>query len=531
MGYNNDTLQSGYRPYKFRNCIIAWNTITRCGRDGIQPGGCVNVMVHNNFIDTWGVQQDGSHESAISWNGGNYGQCFENYCINGEMFLNIQSGATPWDIEAGQTTPQKAQFFSNVFINGTYTGSPGTEPFAVYCQNSGSETTSSANWPVEIYNNTFKSDKKLMEAYFHASSFVWTGFKMVNNICVKVGNAGDYNEVNFTGPGTQPTGSTINNLVRETSAVADILFTDYAGNDLTISSLASPVYTGATDVSGYDGDYGVDGLPLDAEGFAHGAYSGYNKKIITPIPGDPDPATFTSPVVIGSITQYGGTLSFETDKEGVLFWTVLYDGDTPPTDNEIISGTFGVSNGQITDAGTADTGPVDGLAENTDYNLYCIFVTVDGVRQASITQVDFTTAADTTAPTVLFMSISDSARNQITIIFNEIVVGTNLGFTIAGTTSTSFSSISGSGSTTIIGTMADDAQFGEVITLSYNSAVGDITDASDALNELATFGPSSVTNNVAAEPSEPIVVDLNSNITVSGTNSNDLTSTSTKPLQ
>lgn len=52
-------------------------------------------------------------------------------------------------------------------------------------------------------------------------------------------------------------------------------------------------------------------LAFNASGFAHGAYSGYNKKTITPTVGDPNPATFTSALAIGTLTQSGGTITFE----------------------------------------------------------------------------------------------------------------------------------------------------------------------------------------------------------------------------
>jgi len=102
---------------------------------------------------------------------------------------------------------------------------------------------------------------------------------------------------------------------------------------------------------------------------------------------------------------------------------------------------------------------------------------------------------DVTAPTVQSMTIEDANPDKIVIVFDEVVTGTNLGFTIAGTTSTSFSSITGSGTNTITGTLAVTAENGESVTLAYNSAVGDIVDGS--ANALATFAATSVTNNIA----------------------------------
>lgn len=522
MGYNSDTLIGGYRPPKFRNAIIAWNTILNCGRDGIQPGGCVNIEVHNNYISGTGKQSDVSHESGISWNSGNYGKCFANYIINSNMLLNIQSGYAPWDIEGGQTTPQKSQFFSNVYISGTYPGA--AEPFAIYCQNqsTGGDT---ANWPVEIYNNTLKTDKKIMEAYFFTGSFTWTGHKNVNNIYVGTTSGGDYPELNLTGPGTQPTGTTINNIFKTVAAQSDIGFTDYAGNDLTIASLSSIVYTGATDVSSYDGDYGYDGQPLNADGFAYGAYSGYSKKTITPTVGDADPATFSTPLAIGTLTQSGGTITFEANKTGILYWAIVANNATAPTEAQLRAGGFGVASGAILDSGTAGSYVVSTLTEGTAYDLHGIFVTVDNVPQASVTKVDFTTSADVVAPTVSSMTISDANRDKIVIVFTEAVTGTNAGFTIAGTTSTSFSSISGTGTNTITGTMAVAATYGQTITLAYSSTTGDLRDLATTPNDLATFGATSITNNIAPAAQEAVTWVDGTNVTIT-TNSFVTTSTS-----
>lgn len=97
-------------------------------------------------------------------------------------------------------------------------------------------------------------------------------------------------------------------------------------------------------------------------------------------------------------------------------------------------------------------------------------------------------------PFLVSATIEDAAPTDIVMVFNEVVTGTNLGFTIAGTTSTTFSSISGSGTDTITGVLAVAAEFGETVTLSYNDAVGDIIDGDS--NPLATFSGTSVTNNI-----------------------------------
>ena len=118
------------------------------------------------------------------------------------------------------------------------------------------------------------------------------------------------------------------------------------------------------------------------------------------------------------------------------------------------------------------------------------------------------TSGDVTAPTLVSATIEDAAPTNMVMVFSEIVTGTNLGFTVAGTTSAVFASISGSGTTTITGVLATAAANGETITLAYDSAVGDIVDA--ASNDLATFGATAVTNNIAAAGGYVDIVEANS---------------------
>ena len=118
--------------------------------------------------------------------------------------------------------------------------------------------------------------------------------------------------------------------------------------------------------------------------------------------------------------------------------------------------------------------------------------------------------ADLTAPTLNSITIENAAPTNVVMVFDESVTGTNLGFTIAGTTSTTFASISGSG-TTWTGVLGTAAVFGETITLSYSSSTGDFVDT--AGNALANITTQAVTNNVAAvgdttPPATPIITSI-----------------------
>lgn len=107
-------------------------------------------------------------------------------------------------------------------------------------------------------------------------------------------------------------------------------------------------------------------------------------------------------------------------------------------------------------------------------------------------------------PTLQSALVNDENPNDIVMTFSEIVTGTNLGFTIAGTTSTSFSSISGSGTNTITGVLASSAIQAETITVSYVEVTGDIIDA--VSNALADITNLSVTNTVGFEGIAPTVI-------------------------
>lgn len=111
-------------------------------------------------------------------------------------------------------------------------------------------------------------------------------------------------------------------------------------------------------------------------------------------------------------------------------------------------------------------------------------------------------------PQLISATIQDADPTDIVMVFNRIVTGTNLGFTIAGTTSTTFASISGSGTTTITGVLGTAAANGETITLTYAQDTGDIQDESKRQLKDQTAFP--VINNVATS----YLFDTNSNALV-----------------
>ena len=97
-------------------------------------------------------------------------------------------------------------------------------------------------------------------------------------------------------------------------------------------------------------------------------------------------------------------------------------------------------------------------------------------------------------PELLSVVVEDSAKNSVIMTFDEIINGTNLGFSLSGTTSTSFSSITGFGTDVLTGVLANDVANGETVLLSYNSVTGDLENTRG--NKLESFTNTAVTNNV-----------------------------------
>lgn len=524
LGYNNDDLQGSYRPYKLRNVVIARNTFTDSGRDAIQAGSSCNLFIHDNIVDGWGMSQDVFHESAISYNSGNYGLVYNNNCLNGKMFLNIQSGNCPWDIEAGQTSPQPSYFFSNVFINGTYPGGGATEPFAIYAQTENGSGSGAYN--IHLFHNTLIADKKCMEMYYHPSSFNSTGLTFANNIIVKVGNAGDYAELNFFDSfGIGSTGHLVNNLVREEGAESDILFTNLAGNDVTISSFSSPAYTGASDldtrlsaISSYLNDHlgYPNKIPSGTPTF--GAYSGYEKQEFYTAPADSNPATFTTPVTVTGLNQFGGTLNYNANKIGVLYY-IASTLDVQPTISQIrqgkdSTGSPAVFAGTLVDLGTVTPKELTSGSEATNYYLFCVFVTEDNIPQASVTRVPFTTAADTTAPTLSDFRILDANRNRVYFNSSEPITGTTYSsFIVSGKTVTGMTIATGE-TTGHYFTVNSDFNAMDTPTIQYSGG-NNVRDTASTPNSLASFGATSVANNIVPAAAETWVAGSSSNASIS----------------
>lgn len=172
-----------------------------------------------------------------------------------------------------------------------------------------------------------------------------------------------------------------------------------------------------------------------------------------------------------------------------------------------IAGTTSVVFSSISGSGTNTITGVLGTAAALGESPTLAYSSVSGdiVDASSNALVTFGATAITNnilAPTVVSMTVETAADKDIVIVFDEVVTGTNLGFTIGGTTSTSFASIAGSGTNTITGTLAVSMTSGETPTVAYSSTTGDIADTATPTNDLVTFGATAITNNISGVSTE-----------------------------
>jgi len=90
-------------------------------------------------------------------------------------------------------------------------------------------------------------------------------------------------------------------------------------------------------------------------------------------------------------------------------------------------------------------------------------------------------------PTVVSITVYEGHEDEVEVVLSEECTFTNLGFLLSGTTDSSFTSVSGSGTNVLIGTLTNPIDKDlETPTLSYNSATGDVESISSS-TPLASF--------------------------------------------
>lgn len=185
----------------------------------------------------------------------------------------------------------------------------------------------------------------------------------------------------------------------------------------------------------------------------------------------------------------------------VAFVQMIFNGTktltiTPPTGINLTT-TTGFVNGGIIPAGIYDLS-IGYVGNKIKVNLELVKIV----------------GANSIAPLITNIIVEAANPNNVVMTFNENVTSTELGFSIAGSTSTVFASLTGSGTNILTGVLASPVLINEAINLSYNSVTGNAVD--DFANALNTINNISITNNVVQL--EPLVT----NMVVEVANPNDL---------
>lgn len=524
---------NGFYPPSGRNGVIAWCNVINCGRDAYQWGCWLGYEVHNNYGTNWGIQADGGgQEAGFAHNSGSAGAVFENTMIGGKYFYSVSSGLIPWDKRAGETTPRPSMVINNVFSKGSYSQHGGVEPFCFYTQNA--PASGSGVWNMYVISNVFDTDKKMLQATWAAGGFHGTDWKFVNNIIIKNGSAaGAWPELEFTGNDvSSTTGTVVNNLVREMgSDLSSLRFTDYANYNYKPTSTTSIAYSGSpTNIDSYtqyaNYIYDIENFPskLPSVGYYFGPYSLYGKRLVTPpSPIDPVFPVYTLGPII-SPTETGGSITSTTNKLSVNYFSILANGASAPSYNQIINGTSSLAHGNYMDSGSGGSDLFTGLTQATAYDYYYFSSNSSGIR-SSITKIDFNTATDVTAPVLTGWNIPDNNRSRIYFNSSEIITGTTFsGFTVSGKTITAISINSGQ-LTGHYFTVNTPFAYGDTSNLAYSGSGSNIKDLAN--NSLAAISSTAVSSSILPAVETPVVGTNATNITISGTSSNTFTSTTT----
>jgi hypothetical protein len=139
---------------------------------------------------------------------------------------------------------------------------------------------------------------------------------------------------------------------------------------------------------------------------------------------------------------------------------------------------------------------ISGIEIRNDYlndiALYKLIVKYSAIGvEYSIIKLD----VDVIPPQLVSAIVYNSTPGQITLVFDEIVTATNVGYSVlVNSVSITITSITGSGTTTLQLVLASNVANGNTVTFSYDPATGNTLDLGN--NELQTLTNHSVTNNV-----------------------------------
>jgi uncharacterized repeat protein (TIGR02059 family) len=216
--------------------------------------------------------------------------------------------------------------------------------------------------------------------------------------------------------------------------------------------------------------------------------------------------TFDVAPAVGSVTASGFSPTASINEGGTIYYVVVADGATAPSVAQVMAGQDSSGFAALASASSAvSTSPytssfsaITSLSANTAYDVY--FVAKDDEStpntQTSVTKVDVTTAADTTAPTLSSAAVSSSGTSLVitaseTLDTSSVPAASSFAVTIAGS-AISVTGVSVSGNQVTL-TLGQTIGNGQSVSVAYTApASNPLKDA--AGNLLPSFGATSTTN-------------------------------------
>ena len=139
-------------------------------------------------------------------------------------------------------------------------------------------------------------------------------------------------------------------------------------------------------------------------------------------------APILSAVSVDTLTETTADLNFTSDESGTYYYLVYLETDPAPSAATIKAQGAAVANGSAAaTAATAEDVTMSSLTASTNYTVYLIVEDAAG-NQSLVSDTDFLTAPDTSAPTAAWSAEATGAQTSLgglswTLTFNEAVTG------------------------------------------------------------------------------------------------------------
>ncbi len=388
--YFTDAVQtSGFRPYRCATAHFYHNTIIDAGRDGLQVASCDWLEIHDNYIDNIAINNESSHNAAISYNDGNIdAYIYRNIIKNAPQFIAGQTGNTGGVMRA--------------YCNQFYQGNPVASIPNQFSFNKIEDTNITADFDV-FYNTIWCQNIPYCLQHDNLPEDASIDFTLAGNAIMK-GSADEspWPELRDLGVPADTTAWLIDNSVVQLNESDSYYLADPESGDFRIVGKTSPLFGAGFDIENrfpnlpggyYDNqgfkllvDRGVNGINR-----TNGCFSGWQ---LWDIPDDQAPNNLSTSEI--SVSSYGINLQIKDDKYTDKFAVVLPAGSVQPSHAQIELGQdsndiIGITSG--TASGVLNTLQFVGLSSANTYDIFSFGRAENGQTTAIIKTTSTTGAA------------------------------------------------------------------------------------------------------------------------------------------